>query len=44
MLSIAALDGTLDADLFPPVPATHCRICKFLELCPTGREWLKQQR
>ena len=44
MLSIAALDGTLDADLFPPVPATHCRICNFLELCPTGREWLKQQR
>jgi ATP-dependent helicase/nuclease subunit A len=42
MLAIATLDGTLDASLFPPFPATHCRICNFLELCPTGREWLKQ--
>ena len=42
MLRIATLDGTLDANLFPPLPATHCRICNFLELCPAGREWLKQ--
>jgi ATP-dependent helicase/nuclease subunit A len=40
MLSIATLDGTIDADLFPPLPATHCRICNFLELCPAGRDWL----
>jgi len=44
MLSISTLDGTLNADQFPPLPATHCRICNFLELCPAGREWLKQQR
>jgi ATP-dependent exoDNAse (exonuclease V) beta subunit len=44
MLRIATLDGTLDAELFPTLPATHCRICNFLELCPTGREWLKQNR
>jgi hypothetical protein len=44
MLSIAALDGTLDANLFPPLTATHCRICNFLELCPAGREWMQQQR
>jgi ATP-dependent helicase/nuclease subunit A len=43
MLRIATLDGTLEANLFPPVPATHCRICNFLELCPAGREWLKNQ-
>jgi hypothetical protein len=43
MLSIAARDGTLAADLFPPLPATHCRICNFLELCPAGREWLRVQ-
>jgi ATP-dependent helicase/nuclease subunit A len=43
MLRIATLDGTLEADLFPPIPATHCRICNFLELCPAGREWLKQR-
>jgi ATP-dependent helicase/nuclease subunit A len=42
MLSIAALDGTLEADLFPPLPATHCRICNFLELCPAGHDWLQQ--
>jgi len=42
MLRIATLDGTLDASLFPPLPATHCRICNFLELCPAGREWLKR--
>ncbi|HYR77156.1 MAG TPA: UvrD-helicase domain-containing protein [Pyrinomonadaceae bacterium] len=42
MLQIAALDGTLDAELFPPLPATHCRMCNFLELCPAGREGLRQ--
>jgi ATP-dependent helicase/nuclease subunit A len=44
MLRIATLDGTLDAKLFPPLPATHCRICNFLESCLAGREWLKQNR
>ena len=44
MSQLASLDGTLDARLFPPLPATHCRICNFLELCPAGREWLKQRR
>ena len=43
MLTIATLDGTLDAELFPTLPATHCRICNFLELCPAGRDWLKIQ-
>jgi ATP-dependent helicase/nuclease subunit A len=42
MLQIAALDGTVEADLFPPCPATHCRMCNFLELCPAGRVWLRQ--
>ncbi len=44
MLSIATLDGTLEAELFPPLPASHCRICNFQELCPAGREWLNQNR
>jgi hypothetical protein len=44
MLQIAALDGTLDAELFPPLPATHCRMCNFLELCPAGREWLRDAK
>ncbi|HMH45718.1 MAG TPA: 3'-5' exonuclease, partial [Pyrinomonadaceae bacterium] len=41
MNTIAALDGTLDADQFPPLPATHCRMCNFQDLCPAGREWLR---
>ena len=43
MTKIAALDGTLDAEQFPPLPATHCRMCNFRELCPAGREWLRAQ-
>jgi ATP-dependent helicase/nuclease subunit A len=43
MLSISTLDGTLEADLFPPMAATHCRICNFLELCPAGRDWLNHR-
>jgi|GEM_PF-309594 len=41
MALIAALDGTLDAERFPPTPATHCRMCNFLELCPAGKDWLR---
>ena len=41
MNTIAALDGTLDADQFPPLPATHCRMCNFQDLCPAGREWFR---
>jgi hypothetical protein len=44
MQTIERIDGTLDADLFPPLPATHCRTCNFLELCPAGRDWLQQNR
>jgi ATP-dependent helicase/nuclease subunit A len=42
MLQIVSLDGALDADSFPPLPATHCRMCNFLNLCPAGRQWLSQ--
>ena len=43
MTQIAALEGTLDAESFPPAPAAHCRMCNFRELCPAGREWLRLQ-
>ncbi len=43
MLAIASLDGTLEAGMFPPNPATHCRMCSFRELCPTGQDWLRQR-
>ena len=41
ILAIASLDGTIDADAFPPSPASHCRMCNFLNLCSAGREWLR---
>jgi ATP-dependent helicase/nuclease subunit A len=41
MMQIASLEGSLDAEKFPPAPATHCRMCNFRELCPAGREWLR---
>lgn len=41
MSTIALLEGTLDADQFPPLPATHCRTCNFVEMCPAGKEWLR---
>jgi hypothetical protein len=41
MNTIAEIDGTLDAESFPPLPAAHCRTCNFLELCPAGRDWLR---
>jgi hypothetical protein len=44
MQTIARIDGTLDADLFPPLPASHCRTCNFLELCPAGRDWLRAEQ
>jgi ATP-dependent helicase/nuclease subunit A len=44
MLQIVALEGTLDAEAFPPLPASHCRMCNFLELCPAGLEWTDEQR
>jgi hypothetical protein len=44
MQTIEGIEGTLEADLFAPLAASHCRTCNFLELCPAGREWLRQNR
>ncbi len=41
MTTIALLDGTLDADQFPPLAASHCRMCNYRDMCPAGREWLR---
>jgi hypothetical protein len=29
---------------FPVRPATHCRMCNFLGICPAGRDWLSSRR
>jgi ATP-dependent helicase/nuclease subunit A len=44
MLQIASLDGSLDPEGFPPLPDSHCRMCNFLELCPAGRDWLRDAK
>jgi ATP-dependent helicase/nuclease subunit A len=28
---------------FPVRPATHCRMCNFLELCASGQQWLRRK-
>ncbi len=43
MSTIASLDGMLEAEHFPTTPNTHCRICSFWEMCPAGRDWLRQR-
>jgi ATP-dependent exoDNAse (exonuclease V) beta subunit len=43
MKIIALVEGTLEADQFPPLPAAHCRTCNFLEMCPAGKEWMTSQ-
>jgi len=29
---------------FPVLPAIHCRVCNFVELCSDGREWLRHNK
>jgi hypothetical protein len=41
MTMIALIEGTLDPDQFPPLPAAHCRTCNFLEMCPAGKELMR---
>ena len=43
MSQIAALDGTLEMEQFPPIANTHCRMCNFLSFCAAGREWLRER-
>jgi CRISPR/Cas system-associated exonuclease Cas4 (RecB family) len=43
MLAIASLDGTIDAEMFPPNPAAHCRMCNFRDLCQAGQDWLRRR-
>ena len=38
--AILAIISSATPEQFPVRPATHCRMCNFLELCTTGRKWL----
>ena len=41
MMSIAS---SVAPGEFPFRPATHCRMCNFLSICPAGREWVRSAR
>ena len=41
MSQIVSLDGTLQAEHFPPNTNHHCRICGFIDFCAAGSEWLR---
>jgi len=40
--AMAAIVCARDPENFPVLPAAHCRMCNFLELCAAGREWLNR--
>jgi ATP-dependent helicase/nuclease subunit A len=44
MSQIVSLDGTIDAEDFPPITSSHCRTCSFLDFCSAGQEWRLQNR
>jgi ATP-dependent helicase/nuclease subunit A len=33
-----------EPDHFPVRPATHCRMCNFLQICASGRGWIAESR
>jgi ATP-dependent helicase/nuclease subunit A len=39
-----AIVAARDPEHFTVRPATHCRMCNFLELCDAGRAWLKDRK
>jgi ATP-dependent helicase/nuclease subunit A len=36
--------SSIEPSQFPFRPATHCRMCNFLGICPAGREWVRSAR
>ena len=40
--AMAELVSSSGPGSFQPVPAAHCRVCNFLELCQPGRRWLSE--
>jgi ATP-dependent helicase/nuclease subunit A len=40
--AMRAIVAAREPEHFPVRPATHCRMCNFLELCSAGRAWLGQ--
>jgi len=40
MSQLVSLDGTVQAEDFPPLTNSHCRTCSFLDFCSAGQEWL----
>lgn len=40
----AELVSSTAPESFQTLPAQHCRVCNFLELCQQGRHWLSENR
>ncbi len=38
------LIASREPEHFPVRPATHCRMCNFLQICAAGREWIAEQK
>jgi ATP-dependent helicase/nuclease subunit A len=38
------LSSSREPEHFPVRPATHCRMCNFLQICPGGRAWIGENR
>jgi hypothetical protein len=38
------LVSSREPEHFPVCPATHCRMCNFLQICASGREWIAERR
>ncbi|MCA1574966.1 MAG: PD-(D/E)XK nuclease family protein [Acidobacteria bacterium] len=38
------LISSREPEHFPVRPATHCRMCNFLQICASGRAWIAENR
>ena len=38
------LISSREPEHFPVRPATHCRMCNFLQICAAGREWIAKRQ
>jgi len=42
--AMRAIVAAREPEHFPVRPATHCRMCNFLDLCSAGRAWLQDRK
>jgi ATP-dependent helicase/nuclease subunit A len=42
--AVLQLISSSEPEHFPVRPATHCRMCHFLQICEGGRQWIAENR